>query len=150
MSFNTFCAKRRKNLYVPRQITRRTAIGSALGVLALTACGAQSDSTGTTNEILDLVTEKQRLLAQLQQMNRAAAKTIAEHQQAHLAALSSYCDLPSAVPSFLPVEPSVALTRIVSECNWLIASPIDDELRRILLLVGASDTVHLELLRTQG
>ena len=124
-------------------------MGATMGVLALTACGPRTVSDTTSNELIDFVTEKHNLLAQLQKMNRAAAKTIGDHQHAHLSILSKYCELPSTTPETISTDPNASLSALVKDALRIADSTRNDELRRILYLMSASDSVHSELLRSQ-
>lgn len=132
------------------QISRRAILGTALGVLVLSACGVNSKTDRTGVVLLPYVENKQQLLALLRTMNRSEAKTVADHQQLHLDVLVSYVKRAPSASRASNTDPAQLLSVLVTQSQELALTASDAELRRILLLMGASDTVHREMLGDQG
>lgn len=118
--------------------------------MALSACGLNSTTDRTGVELLPYVENKQQLLALLRTMNSSEAKTVADHQQRHLEVLVSYVKHAPSASRASNTDPAQLLSVLLAQSQELALTASDAELRRLLLLMGASDAVHREMFGDQG
>lgn len=122
------------------QLSRRVVILSTPLVAVIAACGSRTSIPTADEEIVNsLIATKQSLLPSL-----SAFPDVANQQQQHIAALS---ELTSAFPAVstsaaLVGSPSASLTEISAHTRSIALSTTDRELRRLLLIISASDAVH--------
>ena len=132
---------------MPQNVNRRTLLGSGVGVLALAACGVKPVSTKKSNELLPYIQAKQSLVAALRTIKEPEAKTISEHQLTHINALLGFIELPSATPTLAANDAIALINQLIDLSAKISQTTSDDEVRRLVMLMGASDAVHRELLK---
>ena len=132
---------------MPQNVNRRTLLGSGVGVLALAACGVKPISTKKSNELLPYIQAKQSLVAALRTIKEPEAKTISEHQLTHINALLGFIELPSATPTLAANDAIALINQLIDLSAKISQTTSDDEVRRLVMLMGASDAVHRALLK---
>ena len=132
---------------MPQNVNRRTLLGSGVGVLALAACGVKPISTKKSNELLPYIQAKQSLVAALRTIKEPEAKTISEHQLTHINALLGFIELPSATPTLAANDAIALINQLIDLSAKISQTTSDDEVRRLVILMGASDAVQRELLK---
>lgn len=132
---------------MPHNVNRRTILGSGVGVLALAACGVKPVSTEKSNGLLPYVEAKHSLVAALRTIKKPEATTISVHQQSHITALHDFVELPSATPTLAANDAIALLNQLIDLSAKISQTTSDDDVRRLLMLMGASDAVHRELLK---
>lgn len=132
---------------MPQNVNRRTLLGSGVGVLALAACGVKPISTKKSNELLPYIQAKQSLVAALRTMQGSHSETVAKHQQSHITALQDFIELPSATPTLAANDAIALINQLIDLSDKISQTTSDDEVRRLVILMGASDAVQRELLK---
>lgn len=127
----------------PLHVSRRTILAAAPAIALLASCGiGRKSPTADQQLVASIITAKQVLLPSLGNFPEVVAQ-----QQQHIDALSTYCDaLPAPSPGIAPANtPSSVLAAMSQERSSHALSVSDSELRRILLLIAASEAVHAKV-----
>ena len=119
---------------------------ASFGVLALTACGIKTAPRNQFEALAPYIESKNVLVASLSNFRDPVATLIADHQISHIKAVCNLIGMTAPAPTSTTDDPVKLLNKVITMSDEIVQTSIDDEVRRLLLLIGASDAVHYELL----